>query len=184
MWALLILLLMFILVEVWAHRSSSASTAAETPPIATEEPANRSGAGEAPEARASPGRYLASCPVCGERLTRRDFFTFQRQIRKKCRKCQTPLRSNYRWDMVWSLIFVSPFGICLFLALIGTVGWIVPVAALLLFFIAGYVLFPFHTKLEVADESETHQTVPLTTACTGRGDDDHITFRKPAAPRQ
>jgi Ca2+/Na+ antiporter len=159
MWLLLTLLLVFVLVQIWAYRSSSASAAGDTNPIATEtRDGHDTDVDEAPHTRARTGRYLASCPTCGERLTRRDFFTFQRQIRRRCRKCQTPLRSNYKLDLLWSLGLVSPFGVCFLLALFGIVSWVAPVAALLLFFAAGYVLFPYNTKLEIADESEMPNT--------------------------
>lgn len=48
----------------------------------------------------------------------------------------------------------SPFGVCFLLALFGIVNWIAPVMALLWFVAAGFVLFPYNTRLEIADESE------------------------------
>jgi len=55
--------------------------------------------------------------------------------------------------MIWGLILATPVGVCSFLALIGIVTWVLPVAALLLCFAAAYVLFPYVTKLDVAVEN-------------------------------
>ena len=151
MWILLGLLI-FLLLLFWVHEEVLKSMELQSKPTPTEKPdltqlAQRQ---RSPSARI---RYLASCPSCGERLTRRNFFTWQIQIRRKCRNCHTALKSNLKLDTIWSLIGVSPFGVCFYLALVGgRVSWLVVIAALLLHFIAGYILFPYVTKLEIADE--------------------------------
>src|SRR6267378_8442350 len=100
-------------------------------------------------------RYLASCPVCGERLTRRDYFTWQVQIRRVCRRCQTPLKSNAKFDALWCSITASPFAVCFTWKMFGgSVSWLVVVAAAVLHLIAGFVLFPYNTKLEIAHGTE------------------------------
>ena len=77
----------------------------------------------------------------------------------ECAKSRRKIRRNSQVSRFEHLSgcqvsLVSPFGVCFLLALFGTVSWIAPVAALLLFFAAGFVLFPYNTKLEIADEGE------------------------------
>jgi len=153
MWTLLTLLLLFIFFQIWASAAGSASTELETKPTATEETAEPARPAVPLHPYPSTIRYLASCPCCGERLTRRDYFTWQVQIRRRCRKCHTALKSNFSLDTIWCLISASPFAVCFFLALFsGSVSWLAVVGAALLHFIAGYVLFPYNTKIEIADE--------------------------------
>ena len=163
MWTLLGLLLLFLLVRFWAYHGGSASTGLEAKPATAEKPAKLNRPAEPEHSRSARLRYLASCPSCGERLTRRDYFSWQFQIRRSCRKCQTPLKSNFKLDTIWSLITVSPFAACFFLASSrGSVSWFVVVAAALLHLAAGFVLFPYNTKLEIAGEiQKSNTTTPV-----------------------
>ncbi len=153
MWTRLGLLLLLLIVRLWVFHAGSTSTEWEAKPAAPKESVELSRSSEPQQKRWTHLRYLACCPRCGERLVRRDYFTWQIQIRRKCRKCRVALRSNLKLDAIWSLITATPFAVCFYLALAhGTVSWFVVLAALLLHFTAGYVLFPFNTRLEMADE--------------------------------
>ena len=152
MWILLGLVLIVLLVQFWAYHDGSASTGLELKVPATEEPAKLAALAKPQDNGWAILRYLACCPSCGERLTRRDYFTWQIQIRRKCRKCKTLLKSNFKLDTIWNLILVSPFAVSLFLALNGSVSWFVAAAAVFLHLVAGYVLFPYNTKLEIVDD--------------------------------
>jgi Ca2+/Na+ antiporter len=156
MWGVLVILLLFVLFQLWAYYSGSSSEPAAKP--AATQQTKSIAVSDSRASRKSIWRYLASCPVCGERLTRRNYFTRQIQFRCNCGRCHTPLRSNIKHSAVWNLLLVSPFALCLFLALTGRVSWPLVVVTLLFHLVAGYVFFPYNTKLEVADESRSSET--------------------------
>ena len=150
--ALLTLLLLFIVVQIWLSHASPKTTGLEAEPDPTKELVHQEGIQPNRRLRL---RYLAVCPRCGERLTRRDYFTWKPQFRRKCRKCDIALKSDLKLDFIWSFIMVSPFAVCFFLALTqGNVSWFVVILSLLFHFVGGYVLFPYNTKLQIADGGE------------------------------
>jgi len=151
--------MLFLVGRLWIGGAST-STKLEAKSPAEESPINPSHSAEAPRSHSTWLRYLASCPACGERVTRRNYFTWQRQIRIRCRKCQTKLKSNYALDLIWSAGLVSPFAVCFFLALTtGRTSWFAMCAlSLLLGLTVGYVLFPYNTKLEIVDEGQKVNT--------------------------
>src|SRR5688572_24841655 len=96
-------------------------------------------------------RYLAECPRCHTRLTRSAYLAWG--IDRKCCGCHGRLKENSRYMYGWSLVVFGPGGVMLGLAFCEVVSWPLGIATFLFGGFLGYVLFPYVTKLELADES-------------------------------
>lgn len=163
MWAILGLLLLLVLIRLWVSGDVAASTEAEARSAAPGKPVEVARVAESRPAISTKSYYLAACPCCGERLTRRSYFTWQIRMRMKCRRCHTALQSNFKLDTICCAISVSPFAVCFFLAVLGGyVSWSVVLATLIFHFASGYIFFPYVTKMEIArDQQEPHSATPM-----------------------
>ncbi len=107
-------------------------------------------------------RYVATCPSCSHRLSRRAYFSSQQggHVDGTCSQCGVSYRSNRRWDFWWgwalSLLAVP-------IVLLGCIGvlslWVAIPLCFLFTGTVGYILFPYFTKLEPIEKClKEHET--------------------------
>ena len=103
-------------------------------------------------------RYIASCPSCGHRLSRRTIFArWQDTLRTACPGCQQQLRSVRIVDYFWSFALSTPFGVLAVLAGCDYIAWPFVVLGLLFAVLATYLLNPYITKVELVHRETTDE---------------------------
>ena len=129
-------------------------------PYASPRRVGESGRGErAKVGLRSLGKYLARCPACGARLSRRHYFTFGAD---RCPACKARIKPEPIWEWITSAPGSMGIVLAVFLAMLGVLHWVIVAGVALAVVVVGWIVFPYVTPYILLGENHPFDREPTT----------------------